>query len=49
VSYGIENGEANMRNSHLLSRNYDRTILPARMKANGNAVTQASNDFIQSE
>jgi len=36
VSYGIKNGEANMRNSHLLSHNYNRTIMPARMKANGN-------------
>ena len=32
----LKNGEANMRNSHLLSRNYNRTIMPARMKVNGN-------------
>ena len=32
----LKNGEANMRNSHLLSRNYNRTIMPAKMKANEN-------------
>ena len=36
VSYGIKNGEANMRNSHLLSRNYNSPIMPTRIKINGN-------------
>ena len=32
----LKNGEANMRNSHLLSHNYNRTMMPVKMKANGN-------------
>ena len=36
ASFGIKNGEVNMRNSRLSSRNYNITIMPSRMKANGN-------------
>ena len=45
----LKNGEANMRKSYLLSRNYNRTIMPAKMKQMEISVTQASNGFIQSE
>ena len=38
-----------MRKSYLLSRNYNRTIMPAKMKQMEISVTQASNGFIQSE
>jgi len=47
----LNNGEVIITTSRLLLRNqrHRATIMPAKMRTNGNSVTQASNGFIQSE